>query len=146
MNNKCCCNKNVLNTSTSVSTEVITSAPINFLQNEVKSGCDIKHAEGTPVITIKTPGIYLINFTAIGYATGGTGVVTVNLQNNGINVPSAEATVDASAAAIQGTFTFSKVIKVRPSCCNVDNTANLTFINSGVPATFASANVSVIKL
>ena len=146
MNNKCYCNKNVLNTSTSVSTEVITSAPINFLQNEVKSGYDIKHVEGTPVITIKTPGIYLINFTAIGYATGGTGVVTVNLQNNGINIPSAEATVDASAAATQGTFTFSKVIKVRPSCCNVDNTANLTFINSGVPATFASANVSVIKL
>ena len=73
-------------------------------------------------------------------------IVMSMVQNNGINVPSAEATVDASAAATQGTFTFSKVIKVRPSCCNVDNTANLTFINSGVPATFASANVSVIKL
>ena len=75
MNNKCCCNKDVLNTSTSVPTEVI-----------------------------------------------------------------------ASAAATQGTFTFSKVIKVRPSYCNIDNTANLTFINGGVPATFTSANASVIKL
>lgn len=143
MNN---CNKNVLNTFTSTTANVLTSSPINFLQNDVLSGCVIKYVEGTPTIAIKTPGIYLINFSAVGYASGGTGVVTVTMQNRGVNVPSALSTVGTSAAAAQGTFNFSKVIKVLPSCCNIDNTANLTFINSGVPATFTSANVNIIKL
>lgn len=41
---------------------------------------------------------------------------------------------------------FSKLIQVKPSCCAVNNTTNLTFNNAGLAATFTNVNVVITKV
>lgn len=43
-------------------------------------------------------------------------------------------------------FAFATIIKVPPSCCAVDNTANLTLVNTGVAAIFTNVNINITKL
>lgn len=141
-----CCNKNVLDTYNTSTLAVDVGSALSLQQNDVKVGNSICHAAGTTTITINCPGLYLVNFSAEGYATGGTGAIQVNLQNNGTNINGASSILGTSSSTNIGSLFFSKVIEVSPSCCAVNNTANLTFVNTDTAATYTSVNVNVIKL
>lgn len=142
--NMCC--KSVLDTYTLTDTTVAVNGLLPLEQNQLLTGCAITHAPGSTSIILNEPGLYLVNFDAEGFITGETGVLTAQLFKNGVAVPGATATSNSTSATNAETVGFSKIIQVKPSCCVVDNTANLTFVNTGVASTYITINVNVIKL
>ena len=58
----------------------------------------------------------------------------------------ATATITPTAVGDTMNFAFATIIKVPPSCCSVDNTANLTLVNTGVAAIFTNVNINITKL
>lgn len=140
-----CC-KSVLDTYTLTDTAVAVNGLLPLEQNQLLTGCAITHTPGSTAIILNEPGLYLVNFDVEGFVTGETGVLTAQLFKNGVAVPGATATSSSTSATNIETVGFSKIIQVKPSCCVVDNTASLTFVNTGVASTYTTINVNVIKL
>lgn len=145
MSKNCCC-KNVLDTYTLTDVTIAANGSLPLEQNYLSIGSAICHMPGATSIQIDTPGLYLINFDAEGSTAGGTGNLTVQLYENSVAVPGAQSTSGSTSTTDIQTIGFSKVIQVKPSCCAVDNTATLSFVNTGESAIYTTIQVSVIKL
>lgn len=61
-------------------------------------------------------------------------------QNGALSSDTSASTTDVR------NISFTKVIRVNPSCCAVNNQANLTFVNTGLGAIYTNANVVITKL
>ena len=94
---------------------------------------------------LNKPGYYYVTFNADA-STATVDAITVELQNNGVAVPGATATITPAVADDVMNLAFATIIKVPPSCCAIDNTANLTLVNTGVAATFTNVNINITKL
>lgn len=94
-------------------------------------------------IRIKKPGKYLVTFQAL-LGSADT-LETIQMYNNGSKVIDAVATTYGSAVADPEATCFTTIVEVLPSCCSVDNTANLTF-NAETAFTLYKANVVVTRL
>lgn len=68
------------------------------------------------------------------------------MLNNGTLVPGATASVSSASTTDVRSLAFSKLIQVKPSCCAVNNTTNLTFNNAGLATTFTNVNVVITKI
>lgn len=124
-----------------------TNQSILFNSNRILTGCTITHSEGTGSFVLNKPGYYYVSFSGNGYTSGTTaGNISVTLFNNGSEVLGANASSYSTGEDIFRNLNFSTIIKVLPSCCYVDNTATLTFQNSGVEAIFENVNVNITKL
>ena len=111
--------------------------------NSVKTGVSIEYINGSSAITINRPGLYLVNFNAIG---GGKGNVIVKLQENGEDVRGAVAGASSAATTDIVNLSFSALIDVAPSCNCIKNDSVLTVLNAGVDANYINANITVTKL
>lgn len=138
--------KNALSTYTTNNAAVAVNGALPLEQNSVLVGNAITHTPGSTTITLSCPGIYLVSFDAEGSTTAGTGSFTTALFNNGVAVPGAESTSGATSTTNVETIGFTSIIQVRPSCCAVNNVANLTFINTGAASTYTTINVNVVKI
>ena len=134
----------MINSYTSTSQTIITNALIDFDINAVKTGCTVTHAEGTPTFSLNRPGLYYVAFNADALPTA-AGDLVAQLRSNNELVPGAIATATGTTTSTENLF-FSRVIQVKPSCCSIDNSVNLTVINSGVGATYSNANIVITKL
>lgn len=143
MKNYC---KEILDTYTLTDTTVNENAAIPFEQNYLSLGNSIYHAPGTSTIQISCPGYYLINFNAEGSTAGGTGNFSVQLFNNGISIPGATSNSSNTSTTDIETIGFSKIIQVKPSCCSINNTANLTLVNTGASSIYTTANLNISKI
>ena len=124
--------------------EVVVNGVLSFSTDRILTGCTATRNGQT--FQLNKPGYYYITFNADGAATTTPGDIVVVLQNNGISVPGAIATYTATAADDATNLAFATIIKVPPSCCAVDNTVNLTLVNTGVAATFTNVNINITKL
>lgn len=95
------------------------------------------------IIRIKKPGKYLVQFQ--GLIGSADAMETVQMYNNGAPVTDAVATTYGSAVADPEATCFSTIVEILPSCCSVDNTANLTFV-AETAFTLYKANVVVTRL
>ena len=134
----------MINSYTSTSQTILTNALINFNINAVKTGCTVTHAEGTPTFSLNRPGLYYVAFNADALPTA-AGDLVAQLRSNNELVPGAIATTTGTTTSTANLF-FSRVIQVKPSCCSIDNSVNLSVINSGVGATYSNANIVITKL
>lgn len=134
----------MINSYTSTSQTVLTNALINFNINAVKTGCTVTHAEGTPTFSLNRPGLYYVAFNADALPTA-AGDLVAQLRSNNELVPGAIATTTGTTTSTES-LSFSRIIQVKPSCCSIDNSVNLTVINSGVGATYSNANIVITKL
>lgn len=116
---------------------------LTFTTDRILTGCTV--TRNGPTFQLNKPGYYYVTFNANGSATSVTNV-TIELQNNGIAVPGATATITPAAVGNTMNFAFAAIIKVPPSCCAVNNTANLTLVNTGAAATFTNVNINITKL
>lgn len=116
---------------------------LTFTTDRILTGCTV--TRNGPTFQLNKPGYYYVTFNANGSTTS-VANVTIELQNNGITVPGATATITPTAAGDTMNFAFATIIKVPPSCCSVDNTANLTLVNTGVAAIFTNVNINITKL
>ena len=126
------------------SQEVAINGLLTFTTDRILTGCTATRNGQT--FQLNKPGYYYVTFNADGAATTAAGDIVVVLQNNGIAVPGAIATQTVAAADDAVNLAFTTIIRVPPSCCAVDNTANLTLVNTGVAATYTNVNINITKL
>lgn len=134
----------MISSYTSTSQTLLTNALINFNINAVETGCTVTHTEGTPTFSLNRPGLYYVAFNADALPTA-AGDLVVQLRSNNELVPGAIATTTGTTTSTES-LSFSRIIQVKPSCCSIDNSVNLTVINSGVGATYSNANIVITKL
>ena len=126
------------------SQEVAVNGLLTFTTDRILTGCTATRNGQT--FQLNKPGYYYVTFNADGAATTAVGDIVVVLQNNGAAVPGAIATFTTTVADDATNLAFSTIIRVPPSCCAVDNTANLTLVNTGVAATYTNVNINITKL
>ena len=124
--------------------EVAINGLLTFTTDRILTGCTATRNGQT--FQLNKPGYYYVTFNADGAATTAIGDIVVVLQNNGVAVPGAIATFTTTVADDATNLAFSTIIRVPPSCCAVDNTANLTLVNTGVAATYTNVNINITKL
>ena len=117
---------------------------ITFTTDRVLTGCTATRNGST--FQLNKPGYYYVTFNAVAAATEAVGELVIDLYDNGVAVPGAEAASTTTVAGNNDNYAFATIIRVPPSCCAIDNTANLTLINTGIAATFANVNISITKL
>ena len=127
-----------------VSQDVAINGLLTFTTDRILTGCTATRNGQT--FQLNRPGYYYVTFNADGAATTAVGDIVVVLQNNGVAVPGAIATFTTTVADDATNLAFSTIIRVPPSCCAVDNTANLTLVNTGVATTFTNVNINITKL
>lgn len=126
------------------SQDVPVNGLLTFTTDRILTGCTATRNGQT--FQLNKPGYYYVTFNADGAATTAVGDIVVVLQNNGVAVPGAIATFTTTVADDATNLAFSTIIRVPPSCCAVDNTANLTLVNTGVAATYTNVNINITKL
>lgn len=121
------CNKIYQKSSlVAITTRDLTVAENDFITfdfNRVHTGVSISHTDGSNVIRLNSAGLYLVTFDAV-YTIGTAGSATVQLLNNGVEVPAVQDTVSGTTAVPRGLH-FVTLIEVKPSCVAVNNNAAL---------------------
>ena len=123
---------------------IATNGLLNFTTDRILTGCTVTRDGQT--FQLNKPGYYYVTFNAVAAATITVGELTVELYNNGVAVPGAEASYTTTTAGDNSNYAFSTIIRVLPSCCVVNNTARLTVVNTGVDATYTNVNINITKL
>ena len=123
---------------------IATNGLLNFTTDRILTGCTATRDGQT--FQLNKPGYYYVTFNAVAAATTTVGELTVELYNNGVAVPGAEASYTTTTAGDNSNYAFSTIIRVLPSCCVVNNTARLTVVNTGVDATYTNVNINITKL
>ena len=122
---------------------VLTDGVINFTTDRILTGCTATRDGQT--FQLNKPGYYYVTFNAVATATE-AGEITATLENNGNVVVGATASMTAGEVGDLVNLAFTTIIKVPPSCCMVNNTGNLTVVNTGVGATYTNVNLNITKL
>lgn len=138
------------------------STPVNsnivFNNKTIQTGCTANANTPTNTITLNKSGLYMVEFNGIisGVAAPAAAEVTevptvadfvgVQMFNNGNAVPEALTGATSAEATDVEAVSFQTLVRVRPGCCSVDNTARLTFKVVGNNANVYFANVVVTKL
>lgn len=136
--------KSVLSASSGAQT-LLTNANIPFNTTNLLNGVSIEFNGGTTISLVK-PGVYLISVDANVAEAGTAGLISIQVQKNGVNINGAKASVDSSATGDAENIHVTTLVKVLPSCCMVNNNANITVVNNGVGAVYSNANITVVKL
>ena len=122
---------------------VLTDGVINFTTDRILTGCTATRDGQT--FQLNKPGYYYVTFNAVATATE-AGEITATLENNGNVVIGATASMTAGEVGDLVNLAFTTIIKVPPSCCVINNTGNLTVVNTGVGATYTNVNLNITKL
>lgn len=130
---------------TNTSVAVASSSAIPFNTNRYITGCGTCHTAGSPTITIKKPGYYLVNFNA-DLASASTGLLQAQLQVNGNLVSGARSSTTLATAGNTDALSFSTIVRVLNSCNCIDNTANISVINTGLASTYTNAEITIVRL
>lgn len=134
-------------------TAITTGSSVVFNINSEDTDCRIDHTAGTAVVELNKPGYYLVQFNTTGYNTGAAttvdssnGTYSFQLYNNGVAVPNAQARATSISSAAIDNISFQTIIEVKPSCCVVNNNANLEVRYLGQAGTILVANLIILKV
>ena len=116
-----------------------------FDTNRIVTGCTVCHTPGTTTFTLKKAGYYYITFNTT-FTTDTTGIATVELRNGETAIPGATGSETITTAGDTKSISFTTIVKVLPSCSAIDNTANLTFVATGIALDATTASVNITKL
>ncbi len=143
MNCYCNCDKVVFSGSLAASQSVTSGAPVGFTRN---LSANVTYTDTS--ITIRRPGVYRVSVDASAATTASTATdVTIQLQRNGTQVGKVQSTATSSSATDFVNLSFDAVIKVEQTCCPLsDNSATLTFVNSGDAATYSAMTVVITRV
>lgn len=135
----------MVNSYTNTSVAVASNAAIPFTNNRYVVGCGTSHTAGSPTVTLRKTGYYLVNFSGV-LSAASTGLLSAQLYNNGTAIPGAASSVTLDTAEDSKNISFSTIVRVLNSCACVDNTANLTVVNTGLASTYTDAEITVVRL
>lgn len=131
----------MLYTYTASSQTVVTNGAIALQNNALNCSC-MEHPAGSTTITIRSPGIYIIDVT-VNATSATTGPLSFQLYNNGVAVPAAIATNTIATENNVSNFAFTVAMRIRCSCSAIDNSAQLTIVNASGNAAIVS-NAAVV--
>ena len=123
---------------------VATGDLLKFTTDRILTGCTATRDGQT--FQLNKPGYYYVTFNAVAAATTTVGELTVELQNNGVAVPGAEASYTTTTAGDNSNYAFTTIIRVPPTCCPLATGTKLTVVNTGVDATYTNVNINITKL
>lgn len=135
----------MLDTYTNTDQTLAVNEPLAFNINRIASGCSIRHSAGSTTVNICKPGKYVILFNCDAAESTTAGDITVQMFKNSVLVPAAEATETSSALTDIVNMDFHTAIKVTPCDVECGNRVSLTFLNTGVAATFSNTELVVYK-
>lgn len=120
---------------------------IIFDNKTIQTDCTVTANEPTNTITLRRAGIYLVQFSAIiSNTTSSSEFIGINMERDGIDVPEAHTGATSSSTDALVAVSFNTLVRVKPSCCAVDNTTRLQFKVTGSDALVYFANVVVSKV
>lgn len=139
-------NKSTLDGFTTVSTAVAVNGVIPFATVNT-TGCSIKFDSTNNAAIIATPGLYEVTFNGYGATTGTTGgTLKAQLANDNTLLPCATASSACDSSTDVENLSFTKIIRVKASCCMVDNSAVLQVLNTGGAASYGMVHLTIVKL
>lgn len=123
-----------------------TAIPLNT--QTIKKGCTAERT-GTTSIQLNKCGVYMVSFDGSSSITGTTaGNIVVQMMKNGVLQPQAISTNNSTSSTDVESLSFVTLVQVSESntcdCCSSPTV--LTFVNTGVGATYTQANVCVTKI
>lgn len=134
--------KSLINVATTSSTAVVTGGTLPLATIVRKRGNEINLSGNAVAITDTGSNYYLVTVTAT-FTAPVTGVVKLDLQQNGTNVTGATASTTITTASTEvRSLSFSAIVRTF-NCCGIDS---LAIVNSGVGATFTNIAMQVEKL
>lgn len=121
--------------------ELVTGGVSQFTGYDA-TGCSIK-AIGSTGIKLNKSGKYLVLVSA---DVSGTGNIELQLYQDDVAIPYAQATATSTGATDLCNLAFQKVICVNDSCKCINNNTILTVVNTGVGSVVNNITVDVVKL
>lgn len=122
---------------------LLVGSPVQYDAVRIHTGAAIGFVPGGSNIRLLSPGLYLVAFDG-DFTITTTGAVTFQLFNNDEAVSGAESTIQATAAVPQGVH-FATLLEVKPSCCMIDNTANLQ-VRTNAIGTLVTGDINIVKI
>lgn len=120
---------------------------IVFSNNTINAGCTATANTPSNTVKLRDSGVYKVDFNAvISNNESATETIGIIMENNGVEVPEAQTKAASSSTTDVRAVSFSTLVRVRPRCCSVDNTARLKFKVTGADALLYFANVVITKI
>lgn len=134
--------KSLIDVATTSSSAVVTNGTLPLATIVRRRGCDVNLSGNSVAITDCGSNYYLVIVTAT-FTAPVAGVVTLNLQQNGVNVTGATASSTITTATTEvRSLSFPAIIRT----FNSRGIDSLSIVNSGVGATFSNIAMTVNKL
>lgn len=134
--------KSLIDVATTSSSAVVTNGTLPLATIVRRRGCDVNLSGNSVAITDCGSNYYLVIVTAT-FTAPVAGVVTLNLQQNGVNVTGATASTTITTATTEvRSISFPAIIRT----FNNRGIDSLSIVNSGVGATFSNIAMTVNKL
>lgn len=134
--------KSLIDVATTASSAVVANATLPLSTIVRRRGCDINLSGNSVAITDCGSNYYLVIVTAT-FTAPVAGIVTLNLQQNGVNVTGATASTTVTTENTEvRSLSFPAIIRT----FNSQSIDNLSIVNAGVAATFSNIAMTVEKL
>ena len=134
--------KSLINVATTTSSSVVANANLPLTTIVRRRGNDVNLSGNSIALTDCGSNYYLVSVTAT-FTAPVAGIVTLNLQQNGVNVVGATASTTITTATTEvRSLSFTTIIRT----FNNVGIDSLTVVNAGVGATFSNIDVVVEKL
>lgn len=137
-----CYEKSSLNAAAVAAQSVAANAFVSFPINNLLTGVAIKHPAGSSSVSL-IRGLYLVSVNAdvVPAAAGNVGLQLLSTTESTSSVINGAESIADTAVNIS----FTTLVRVRPSCCAVNNTTSLQ-VQATAAATINKAAISVVKL
>lgn len=131
--------KSAIFTALTTSTPVAVGAVIPLGTVQRRFGCNLDLSGNN---TIETCGIGYYKVTAVAtMAAASTDPITVSLQQDGVNVTGASATITVAGTSDETVLAITAIVRNRCAC-----SSSLSFVLTGAAATVDNMAVTVEKL
>lgn len=134
--------KSLIDVATTTSSAVVANGVLPLTTIVRRRGNDVNLSGNSVALTDCGSNYYLVNVTAT-FTAPVEGTVTLNLQQNGVNVTGATASTTITTATTEiRSLSFSAIVRT----LNNVGIDSLIIVNAGVAATFSNIDMTVIKL
>lgn len=134
--------KSLIDVATTASSAVVANGTLPLATIVRRRGNDVNLSGNSIAITDCGSNYYLVVVTAT-FTAPVAGVVTLNLQQNGVNVTGATASTTITTATTEvRSLSFPAIIRT----FNNNGIDSLSVVNSGVASTFSNIAITVNKL
>lgn len=141
-----CYEKSSLNAAAIAAQSVVANGFVEFPINNLLTGIAIKHPSDSSSISL-IRGLYLVSVNAdvVPAVAGNVGLQLLSTTESTSSVINGAETVVTGAADTAVNLAFTTLVRVRPSCCAVNNVTSLQ-VQATAAATINRAAITVVKL